>query len=186
MMWVSLVFGGLKSILKRVLGFVSDYPWQAALVAALAFAGWLYIGKQDARADEARAVAKYQREAKARGDDLLAYRGAQALAAQKNADDVTRIEGEYVAIAQKSEKAYEENLTVNRRLVADFVRRARAAESATGGAQASCPTPVPGEPVQGAEAALVPVSDLEIVADAYAQLDALIAWAKSVGEVRTD
>ena len=53
--------------------------------------------------------------------------------------------------------------------------------SSTGASEAA---PVPGETVSGTETAIVPVSDLEIVADAYAQFDALRAWALEVGKVK--
>jgi len=43
---------------------------------------------------------------------------------------------------------------------------------------------VSGGAVQGTETAIVFVADLQIVADAYAQLDALRAWALEVGKVK--
>jgi len=95
-MWLGILFGGLKSILRRVFGFVMERPWQAALIIAVAASAWMYVGKQDA-------LAKYEREAKQRGDDLLAYKAAQAIAAQKNLDDVARRENERKDIASAND-----------------------------------------------------------------------------------
>lgn len=44
MMWLLTAWGGVK----RLFGMVAAYPWQAALVIALAACAWLYMGKQNA------------------------------------------------------------------------------------------------------------------------------------------
>ena len=44
MMWLLTLWGGVK----RLLGIAVAYPWQAALIIALAACAWLYAGKQDA------------------------------------------------------------------------------------------------------------------------------------------
>jgi len=64
--------------------------------------------------------------------------------------------------------------------------RKQANKGDTGSTGASEAAPVSGEVVSGAETTIVPVADLEIVADAYAQLDALRAWALDVGKVTDD
>jgi hypothetical protein len=61
--------------------------------------------------------------------------------------------------------------------------RSQAAKGNTGSTGASQAAPVSGETLSETETAIVPVADLEIVADAYAQLDALRAWALEVGKV---
>lgn len=43
-MWLLTLWGGVK----RLFGLVVAYPWQAVLIASLALAGWLYMGKQSA------------------------------------------------------------------------------------------------------------------------------------------
>ena len=50
MMWLLTLWGGVK----RLFGLAARYPWQAALIAALCLAGWLYMGKQDALATVAK------------------------------------------------------------------------------------------------------------------------------------
>jgi len=46
MTWLLTAWGGIKRLLRLAVA----YPWQAALIAALCLAGWLYMGKQDAQA----------------------------------------------------------------------------------------------------------------------------------------
>jgi hypothetical protein len=50
MMWLLTLWGGVK----RLFGLVAAYPWQAALIIALAACAWLYAGKQDALATVAK------------------------------------------------------------------------------------------------------------------------------------
>lgn len=110
------------------------------------------------------------------------YEGAQLASAEINKAKVAQIERDYAAIAKKSEIEYEKRIAVNRAALDRWVRSqaSKGNPSSTGASQAA---PVSGEVVSGAETAIIPVSDLEIVADAYAQLDALRAWALEVGKV---
>jgi len=110
------------------------------------------------------------------------YEGAQLAAAQINKAKVAQIEREYAVIAEKSEIEYENRIADNRAALDRWVR-SQASKRDTSSAGASQAATVSGEPLQGAETAIVPISDLEIVADAYAQLDALRAWALEVGKV---
>lgn len=110
------------------------------------------------------------------------YETAQVAATEINKARVAQIEREYAAIAEESERNYDALLSDNRMAVSKWMRQQanKSNPSSTGASEAA---PVPGEVVSGAETAIVPVSDLEIVADAYAQLDALRAWALDVGKV---
>lgn len=111
------------------------------------------------------------------------YEAAQVAAIEINKARVAQIEREYAAIAEESERNYDALLSDNRMAVSKWMRQQtnKSNTSSTGASEAA---PVPGEVVSGTETAIVPVSDLEIVADAYAQLDALRAWALGVGEVQ--
>lgn len=110
------------------------------------------------------------------------YEAAQVAATEINKAKVAQIEREYAAISEESERNYDALLSDNRMAVSKWMRQQanKSNPSSTGASEAA---PVPGEVVSGAETAIVPVSDLEIVADAYAQLDALRAWALEVGKV---
>ena len=111
------------------------------------------------------------------------YEAAQVAATEINKAKVAQIEREYAAIAQESEIDYEKRIADNRAALDRWMRN-QAAKRNTQSTGASEAAPVPGETVSGTETAIVPVSDLEIVADAYAQFDALRAWALEVGKVK--
>ena len=120
---------------------------------------------------------------KAHSATVAAYTGAQIAAAELNRAKVAQIEREYETIAQRTESEYETRLIDNRRAVADFMRRqaAKGNSSSTGTSQAAT---MSGQAMQATDTAIVPVADLEIVADAYAQLDALRMWALDIGKVK--
>jgi hypothetical protein len=110
------------------------------------------------------------------------YEVAQVAATQINKAKVAQIEREYAAISEKAESDYEKRIADNRAAL-DRWMRSQAGKGHTSSTGASEAAPMPGEVVSGTETAIVPISDLEIVADAYAQLDALRAWALEVGKV---
>jgi len=111
------------------------------------------------------------------------YEGAQVAAIEINKAKVAEIERQYAAISEKAESDYEKRIADNRAAL-DRWMRSQANKGNTSSTGASKAAPVPGEVVPGTETAIVPISDLEIVADAYAQLDALRAWALEVGKVK--
>lgn len=110
------------------------------------------------------------------------YEGAQLAAIEINKAKIAQIERDYAVISEKAESDYEKRIADNRMALSEWMRKQanKGNTSSTGASQAA---PVPGEAVSGTKTAIVPVSDLEIVADAYAQLDALRAWALEVGKV---
>ena len=110
------------------------------------------------------------------------YEGAQLAAIEINEAKIAQIESEYAAISEKAESDYEKRIADNRMALSEWMRK-QANKGNTSSTGASEAAPVPGEAVPDTETAIVPVSDLEIVADAYAQLDALRAWALEVGKV---
>ena len=124
----------------------------------------------------------WQKQYAASEKTVARYEGAQLAAVEINKAKIAQIEREYAAIAEESERNYDALLSDNRMAVSKWMRQ-QANKSNPGSTGASEAAPVPGEVVSGTETAIVPVSDLEIVADAYAQLDALRAWALEVGKV---
>jgi hypothetical protein len=126
---------------------------------------------------------RYIGSEKAHSATKAAYTGAQIAAKELNKAKVAQIEREYEIAGQKAEAEYEKRIADNRATLDRWMRN-QAAKGSTGSTGASETAPVPGGTVQGAETAIVPVADLEIVADAYAQLDALRAWALEVGKVK--
>lgn len=120
---------------------------------------------------------------KAHSATIAAYTGAQVAAAEINKAKVAQIEREYEIAGQKAEADYEKRINDNRSTLNRWLRVQATkgfANSAATGEAAS----VPGDAMQGTDTAIVPIADLEIVADAYAQLDALRAWALEIGKVQ--
>ena len=111
------------------------------------------------------------------------YEAAQVAAMEINKAKVAEIERQYAVISEKAESDYERRIADNRVALSEWMRK-QANKGHTSSTGASEVAPVPGEVVSGTETAIVPVADLEIVADAYAQLDALRAWALDVGKVK--
>lgn len=124
----------------------------------------------------------WQKQYAASEKTVARYEGAQLAAIEINKAKIAQIEREYATIAEESERNYDALLSDNRMAVSKWMRQ-QANKDNTSSTGASEAAPVPGEVVSGTETAIVPVSDLEIVADAYAQLDALRAWALEVGKV---
>lgn len=110
------------------------------------------------------------------------YESAQVAAMEINKAKVAQIERQYAAIAKKSEIDYEKRIADNRAAFGRWMRN-QANKGNTSSTGASKAAPVSSEVVSGTETAIVPVADLEIVADAYAQLDALREWALEIGRV---
>lgn len=173
---LATLFSGAWGGFKRLLRLALDYPLQSAIIALLCLSGLLYLSRQDAFND-------LSKEQAAHIATKVAYANAQKVSAEINKKQVARIESEYAAIAEKAESDYEKRIADNRAAL-DRWMRSQARQGDTSSTGASEAAPVPGEVVSGTETAIVPISDLEIVADAYAQLDALRAWALEVGKVK--
>jgi hypothetical protein len=161
-------------MLTKFVPYLKFAPYAAiGLFALLAAVQW-----QSARHWEKR----YIGSEKAHSATVAAYTGAQIAAKELNKAKVAQIERQYAAISEKAESDYERRIADNRVALSEWMRN-QAAKGSTGSTGASQVSPVSGEVVSGTETAIVPIADLEIVADAYAQLDALRAWALEVGKV---
>lgn len=161
----------LRSLmLTRFIPYLRLAPYAIGVIFALLAA----VQWQSARHWEKRYIASEKTVAQ--------YEVAQVAATQINKARVAQIERDYAIISEKAESDYERRIADNRVALSEWMRK-QANKGHTSSTGASEVAPVPGEVVSGAETAIVPISDLEIVADAYAQLDALRAWALEVGKV---
>ena len=124
----------------------------------------------------------WQKQYAASEKTVARYEGAQLAAVEINKARIAQIESEYAAISEKAESDYEKRIADNRASLNRWMR-SQASKGNTSSTRASEAASVPGEVVSGAETAVVPISDLEIVADAYAQLEGLRQWALEVGKV---
>ena len=157
-------------MLTKFVPYLKFAPYALGVIFALLAA----VQYSNARHWEKRYIASEKTVAK--------YEGAQLAAIEINKAKVAEIERQYAAISEKAESDYERRIADNRVALSEWMRK-QANKGNTGSTGASEAAPVPGKVVSGTEAAIVPVADLEIVADAYAQLDALRAWALEVGKV---
>ncbi len=176
---------------KRIMGWLSEgvrwlfKAWYRIAIAVLLMVGvYLLLANISLRNQVKHWKTRYTVEATAHITTRVNYANAQQVAADINKRQVARIESEYAAIAEKSEKSYEKRLADNRATLAKFLR-SKAVKGASEGTGTGNTTEMPGEPLQTSETAIIPVTDLETVADAYAQLDALIEWAEGIGAVDT-
>jgi len=161
-------------MLTKFIPYLRLAPYAAiAVFGILAAVQW-----QSARHWEKR----YVGSEKAHAATIANYKAAQRVAADLNAAKVARIEREYEVAGQKAEAEHEKLIATNRANLANWLR-SQAAKGNTGSSATGAAAPMPSGAVSGAETAIVFVADLEIVADAYAQLDALRAWALDVGKV---
>jgi len=174
---------------KRLLSWLSEAvrwlfkAWYRIAIAVLLMVGvYLFLANISLRKQVTHWKERYTTEATAHIKTKRDYAQAQADAELLNKAEVERIEGEYAAIAVKSEKDYAKRIADNRATV-DRWLRAKAAAGVASGTGTSETAAMSSGVVQGTEEAIIPVSDLLIVADAYAQLDALRAWALEVGKV---
>ncbi|MES2782575.1 MAG: hypothetical protein V4657_07255 [Pseudomonadota bacterium] len=188
MMGIALSMLGIG---KRIMSWLADAvrwlfkAWYRIAIAVLLMLGiYLLLANISLRNQVKHWKNRYTVEATAHITTKVDYANAQQVAADINKRQVARIESEYAAIAEKSEKSYEKRLADNRATLAKFLR-SKAAKGASEGTGTGSTTEMPGEPLQATETAIIPVTDLETVADAYAQLDALIEWAEGIGEVNT-
>lgn len=83
MMWLLYA----RSVFLRVFKAALDYPWQAALIIALAACGWLHMGKQNALATVAKRDATIAAMTKASEE----ARAAQIALNKANTDKQTQI-----------------------------------------------------------------------------------------------
>jgi len=173
MMWLLSVWSGFKRLLRIAL----EYPLQAALIALLCLSAWLYSSREGVREHLAN-------ERVAHIATKVGYANAQKVAAALNKKQIARIESEYAAIAKRTESEYETSLANNRAALREWMRK-KATKGNSQSAGTSGGSTVSDKTMPDATEALVPVSDLEIAADNYSQLMALIEWARSVGRVDT-
>ena len=167
------MFNPFSTLTSKIYGGIAIFALTFACVQTVRIEGLWFIDGY---------VEKLANEKSAHIATKLDYADAQKKSAEINRSKVAQIERDYATIAEKSEIEYEKRIADNRAALDRWVR-SQATKRDTSSAGASPAATMSAEPLQGTETAIVPISDLEIVADAYAQLDALRAWALYVGKV---
>jgi hypothetical protein len=188
---LSILFSA-KRILSAIWAWCSANPIRLAIIALIALCGFLALSNASLRGDVRHVTKLLTSERAAHIATKVNYANAQKIAADMNRKQVERIKNEYAAIAANSERKYDALLADSRKSVAEFVRRQKA-ESVAHGTTASGNSQVQPEVTGTGEMpdvstgfAIVPVSDLDLVAGAYAKLWALQGAAIDVGKVETN
>lgn len=184
MIWALRLLGFGKTVLSWVrsgLKWIFASIERVIIAALLAVCVVLFIGK----ASEARRADKWAVAAQKWRGAYDAMVTANQLATDAANANVKRVEAEYKEIADEAEKDLANELAANRAALDRFVRRSR--QGATGQADSPTGPEMPTDPLREAEEAVIPVriEDLQIAADNYSQLVALIEWATNIGEVET-
>ena len=178
----------LLGIGKRVMGWLSAaIKWifadihRIVIALLLGFCVWLYVGK----ASEARRADKMTVAARKWETSYVLMVDANRIATEKAKANVKRVADEYERIGNEAEKDYADSLAANHSALERWKlqnRRSAASQdnSATGPEMPTNPMPETTEAVFSVRG-----EDLEIAADNYSQLVALITWAENIGEVET-
>ena len=176
---------------KRVLGAISGpLGWLAAdarrWLALLLLCACAGLWWQNTRISHWRTMAGVERAA-----HLATISGYQAAAAEAQRRAIANRDRVEAAWAAQLERAVNEKQNLERdyrQRLAVWLRQQPPASDrrASGGADLPDAAAVSGGAVPDAAAAIVPVTDLERCAAAFAQLQALIGWVTAAGAVETD
>ena len=117
---------------------------------------------------------------------IVSIKEAQKLAIKLTKEEKARIEAENERKAENAKLDYQKRLADNRAIIDRWMRSQAGrptgntnlpeASEATSGTSGTGPAPVIPDTVE------IPASDLPKIAEAYAKLDALQAWAGSIGQ----
>lgn len=171
-------FNPFSALTSKIFAGVAIFFLSFAIIQTIRLDGFFWIDG---------VIEKLDKERAAHIATKVGYANAQLVAAEMNKKQVEAIKQRYDAIATETENEYEKRLADNRASLRQWMHRQAQATGRSGeGSGAGSAATLPAEPVQGTEKTefLVSAEDLEIAADNYSQLSALIDWAKKVGEVK--
>lgn len=170
------MFNPFSALTSKIFAGVAIFALTLAAIQTIRLEGFFFFDG---------VIEKLEKERAAHITTKVGYANAQLAAAELNRHQVAAIKERYDAIATETENEYEKRLADNRAALRQWMRT-KAAPSIAQSTGTGSPATMPGEPVQDAEKTefLVSAEDLEIAADNYSQLTALIDWAKKVGEVK--
>lgn len=174
MSWLTIasVLAGGRKALAGAWSIVAKYPWQFALLAALAFAWWQWSGKRDAIAERDSARATLATDRAEWNRNVAAAKAATAEAERKSQE-----------IAHDAQTTHDALLADNAGLrdyiAAHRVRSEAGSAPASTGATQDHGSPVPVEP---AASSLVAVTEADLGAcDAdYAYARSAYEWAQGL------
>jgi hypothetical protein len=169
-MWVTILLGGIKSLIQRLYRLAVDYPLQAAIIALLCLSGWLYAGKQDAL-------------------DTVAARNV-TIAEMKKASEVAGAAQIALFNANTEKQTQIARLTdaneTNRRFVADlssdYAKRMSAENYCREASSATKSDSAQGGDGTSADAVVVTREDFDILTDNTARLMDVFDWSQGMIE----
>lgn len=191
MLGISLtIFSPVGRLLKALWSWTTANPMRLVIVALMALSGFLAISNASLRGDKVHLQKVYAGEVKAHKKTVANFKAAQETAKRNALANVERVRNEYQEINDDAQKDYYRRLASgnanldrwklqNSGGAASGDNSTGIAESATRTARASGTTVL----LEGYYS--VPERDLEVTAEAFAKLEALQAWASSVGGVET-
>jgi len=172
----------LLSWLKAGIAWIFADIHRIAIAVLLGVCIFLYVGKQaeTRRADKQTEVAARWESAYVL---VIEAQRLATIAAEKNK---ARVIAEYQEINDEAEKDFSAGLAANRTALERWKLQNRRGATCQGNSAAS--TDLPSDPVPDTAQTefLVRSEDLDIAAENYAQLTALIAWAEKIGDVNTE
>lgn len=184
--------GKLMAWGRSVFEWLTGAWYRIVIALLLAACLWLYVGKSSALASAAKWKRTAEVEMALRISNEVAYKNAQAIAADMNRKQIEAIQNRYKAIAEKSEILYEKRLTDSRAVVDKFMR-SQAVNRPAQGTGASGPAQVQPEAAGAGEMPIVPegfillpVNEAYMIAGAYDKLAALQDAAKETMAVDTN
>lgn len=169
--YLALLFAKLKTALSWLLGAFKAYPWQAALILALALALWLYSGKHNA-------LEKLAAEKQAHANDIAAW-NAKAKAAQAA---TAKAEQDAKESADDAQEYHEKLAAANdglERYIADHrVRPVASARSTASAAQGNAPAV--SDSATPSTLVALDESDVRACDGAYVYAAAAFQWGQSL------
>lgn len=172
----------LLSWLKSGIAWLFADIHRIAIAVLLGCCIFLYVGKQaeTRRADKMTTVAAKWESAYVL---MIEAQRLATIAAEKNK---ARVEAEYQEINNEAEQDYERRIADSRAALQRFLRQNSRSAASQGNGTSKPEMPAPTMPEAAQTLIPVRIEDLEIAADNYAQLTALIAWAEKIGDVNTE
>ncbi len=192
---VRLAFGGAwrsaVAVIKWLCGSMRTARFLYIVLLASSLVQTYRVAQQRSLVTVARAELSAEIEGRAAdrrafAKTIMGYRQAADRAAAEDAQNQARVEAEWRGKLEEAVNVNDQMRARYRGAVAQFVRGEAGASAADSGRGATAAVPgspaVPGRPVQPPDTAIVPVSDLNLCADAFARAEALItAWRAAAG-----
>lgn len=179
---IDAILGGIAWLIEK------PYRLIIAALLILCAAGWWTAHQNDQRADQWQRASADEATAHLQtiADTKAAAISAQLIAEQNRAAVEARWQAQYQDAADELQNLRHRNAG----LVSDWLQQSGQAHHAPDPRSASSadlpsPAQMPDRSLRDADTAIIPVADLYLSAEAFAQLEALIGWLNAAQSVET-